>query len=51
MLTNSIAAAWYTSEEVGYMGPEKSCRSTSVGDMVLIGTKKYKCEVAGWSEV
>ena len=51
MLTNSIDAAWYTNEEVVYMGPEKSCRSTSVGDMVLIGTKKYKCEVAGWSEV
>ena len=51
MLTNSIDAAWYTSEEVVYMGPEKSCRSTSVGDMVLIGTKNYKCEVAGWSEV
>ena len=51
MLTNSIDAAWYTNEEVVYMGPTKACRSTSVGDMVLIGTKKYKCEVAGWSEV
>ena len=51
MLTNTINAAWYTSDEVEYIGPEKACRSTSVGDMVLIGTKKYKCEVAGWSEV
>ena len=52
MLTNSIDAAWYTSDEVEYIGPEKSCRSTSVGDMVLLENgKKFKCETAGWSEV
>ena len=52
MLTNSIDAAWYTSDEVEYIGPEKSCRSTSVGDMVrLENGKKFKCEPAGWSEV
>ena len=52
MLTNSIDAAWYTSDEVEYIGPEKSCRSTSVGDMVrLENGKKFKCEMAGWSEV
>jgi len=28
-----------------------ACRSTSMGDMVLIGNTKYKCEIAGWSEV
>ena len=28
-----------------------ACRSTSVGDMVLVGTDKYKCEPTGWSEV
>ena len=33
------------------MGPEKSCRSTSVGDYVLIGAKKYKCAGAGWELV
>ena len=52
MLTNSISDAWYTSNEVEYIGPEKSCRSTSVGDMIrLENGKKFKCEHAGWSEV
>ena len=52
MLTNSIDAAWYTSDEVEYIGPEKACRSTSVGDMVRFENgKKFKCEPAGWSEI
>ena len=52
MLTNSIDAAWYTSDEVEYIGPEKACRSTSVGDMIRLDNgKKFKCEPAGWSEV
>ena len=52
MLTNSINDAWYTSDEVEYIGPEKACRSTSVGDMVRFENgKKFKCEPAGWSEV
>ena len=52
MLTNSIDDAWYTSDEVEYIGPKKACRSTSVGDMVLLENgKKFKCETAGWSEV
>ena len=52
MLTNSIDAAWYTSDEVEYIGPEKSCRSTSVGDMIRFENgKKFKCDPAGWSEV
>ena len=52
MLTNSIDAAWYTSDEVEYIGPEKACRSTSVGDMIrLENGKKFKCEPAGWSEI
>ena len=51
MKTNSIHEAWYTSEEVEYIGPEPGCRSTSVGDFVVIGTTKYVCETAGWSKV
>ena len=52
MLTNSINDAWYTSDEVAYIGPEKACRSTSVGDMIrLENGKKFKCENTGWSEV
>ena len=51
MLTNSIDDAWYTSNKVNYVGPEKSCRSTSVGDFVLVGKTKYECKPAGWSKV
>ena len=51
MLTNTIDAAWYTGDKVNYVGPEKSCRSTSVGDFVLIGNDKYECKDAGWSKI
>ena len=51
MLTNTIEEAWYTSDKVNYIGPAKSCRSTSVGDFVLIGKTKYECKAAGWSKV
>ena len=51
MKTNSIEDAWWNNEGVTKMFGGGACRSTSVGDMVLIGTTKYKCEMAGWSEV
>ena len=52
MLTNSINDAWYTNDEVAYIGQDKACRSTSVGDMIrLENGKKFKCENTGWSEV
>ena len=51
MLTNTIDAAWYTDDKVNYIGPEKTCRSTSVGDFVLVGKTKYECKPAGWSKV
>ena len=51
MLTNSIESAWWTNKDVTKMFPDKSCRSTSVGDMVLIGNEKYLCEAAGWSKL
>ena len=42
-LTNSINDAWWNNAEVTEMFPEKSCRSTSVGDMILLHSgKKYK---------
>ena len=51
-MTNSIDDAWYTNKEgIDYMGPEKSCRSTSVGDFVLVGGSKYECMSAGWELV
>ena len=51
MLTNSIDDAWYKGDKVKYMGPKKSCRSTMVGDFVLVGDTKYECKPAGWSKV
>ena len=52
--TNSINDAWWNNEEVTPMFGGETCRSTSVGDMVLIGTKKYKfvgTEELVWEEV
>ena len=52
MLTNSVEDAWYKSDKVEYIGPDKACRSTMVGDMARLedGTK-FKCEDTGWTEV
>ena len=52
MKTNNITDAWWNNEGVTKMFAGAACRSTSVGDMVLLPSgKKYKCEMAGWSEV
>ena len=41
--------AWWDNKEVTAMFPNKTCRSTSDGDMVLVGKVKYKCKPTGWS--
>ena len=46
--TNSIDDAWWNNEEVTKMFPDAACRSTSVGDMVLVGKDKYVCSASGW---
>ena len=46
--TNSLNEAWWDNKEVTAMFPDKTCRSTSVGDMVLVGNMKYKYESTGW---
>jgi hypothetical protein len=51
MLTNSIDDAWYNNKEITKMFDGDGCRSTSVGDMALVGTEKYKCESLGWSKM
>jgi hypothetical protein len=51
MLTNTINDAWWNNKEVTKMFGGDGCRSTSVGDMVLIGKEKYKCEKSGWELV
>ena len=50
MKTNTINDAWWNNDEVTPMFPDKGCRSTSVGDAVLIGKDKYTCESTGWSD-
>ena len=51
MLTNSINDAWWNNKDVEAMFPDKACRSTSVGDQVLIDGKKWVCDVSGWKEL
>ena len=50
-LTNTIDTAWWTNEGVEYVNDKPTCRSTSSGDHVLIGNKKYKCARIGWELV
>ena len=51
-LTNRVNHAWWENEGVTPTFPDKEgCRSTSVGDMVLIGTEKYVCENVGWEKI
>lgn len=53
-LTNNIEDAWWKNEEVTPMFDGKTCRSTSVGDMVLVGNRKYEfvgTEELVWKEV
>ena len=33
-LTNTIEQGWWNNEDVQYVGPNKTCRSTSSGDQV-----------------
>ncbi len=49
--TNTISAPWWRNEGVTSIFESATCRSTSVGDMVLIGTEKFKCENDGWSKI
>tara|TARA_R100001163_G_C5015000_1_gene159649 strand:+ start:149 stop:451 length:303 start_codon:yes stop_codon:yes gene_type:complete len=52
MKTNSITDGWWNNEGVTTMFDGKTCRSTNVGDMILLENgKKFKCENFGWSEV
>ena len=50
-LTNTIEQGWWNNEDVQYMGPNPTCRSTSSGDQVLVGKTKYNCAMVGWEKV
>ena len=50
MLTNSIDNAWWKNDDVTPMFDGDGCRSTSVGDQVLVGNTKYECSDL-WLEI
>ena len=50
MLTNSIHDAWWLNENVIPTFTKDGCRSTSVGDQVVIGDTKYLCANVGWEK-
>ena len=51
-LTNNGDRPWCENSGVTKMFPgDGGCRSTMVGDFVLIGNMKWKCEPDGWKEV
>ena len=51
MLTNSIDDGWWNNDDVTPMFDGDGCRSTSVGDQVLVGNTKYECSPYGWEIV
>ena len=51
MLKNSITDAWWNNEQVTAMFPKDGCRSTSVGDQMLVGNTKYVCSDFGFKEM
>ena len=48
-LTNNIDRPWVENPGVTPMGTSR--RSSSVGDMVLVGNTKLKCKSSGWDMV
>ena len=51
VLTNTIDSVWWNNKAVTKLFKGNSCRSTSPGDMVMIGNDTFKCEATGWSKV
>ena len=52
MKTNSINSGWWNNYGITPMFDGKSCRSTSVGDKVLLENgKKFVFEPNGWSDI
>ena len=51
MLTNSINHGWWDNKEVTPMFDGKTCRSTTIGDHVLVDHLKYEVKPEGWFPV
>ena len=51
-LTNTIDKYWWENEGVTKEFVGKGCRSTSVGDVVVLGNgDKFLCESVGWTQM
>lgn len=48
-LTNHIDSNWTTN--AGVIAKSKNLRSTSVGDVVVIGNKRFLCEPTDWTKL
>ncbi len=46
-----IDDGWWNNDDVTPMFDGDGCRSTSVGDQVLVGNTKYMCSPYGWELV
>jgi len=49
--TNNIDCAWWENKEVEKAFKSGSCRSTMVGDIVIVGENKYMCIPNGWKKI
>ena len=50
--TNSIDCGWWENEQVDFLLKTDGCRSTSVGDVVVLPDKRvFVCRPAGWEEL
>ena len=47
--TNHIDRAWWDNPGVTRVGPP--CRSTSVGDVLVVGDQAFRVDGVGWSKV
>ena len=47
-LTNSIDCAWWTNAKVISRFEDDGCRSTSVGDVIIIDGRPFQCASVGW---
>ena len=51
-LTNSInGKLWWKNKEITAMFGAQPCRSTMVGDQMLVGNEKYECLGSGWKKL
>ena len=46
--TNTIDCPWWQNNDVMFVLQELGCRSTSVGDVVVLDSVIYRVENAGW---